>query len=168
MVNAERHRGDRRPQTPVRDPRACDQRPPRMTRRRRSRTALTGVTLLAGGLSGVLTGCAPEGDDAQATAEHFVAAVADGDGARACGLLTAAARAELEQSSGKPCPEAVVEEAVPDEPVKQVSVFETVAETRSTTHAVFLARSDAGWRVQAAACTPVTPDRPYDCSIQGG
>jgi hypothetical protein len=116
----------------------------------------------------LVAGCSAADDDARATAESFVDAIAAGDGARACGLLTPAARSELEQSSGRPCPESVVEEQVADEPVEDISVFETMAEARLATQVVFLARLDDGWRVQAAACTPTGDDRPYDCSIQGG
>jgi hypothetical protein len=115
----------------------------------------------------LLAGCAVQDDEARATAEEFVDALARGDGARACALLAPEARSGLEESSGQSCRAAVLAEKVPDEPVEEVDVFESMAEARFATHAVFLAQLDSGWRVRAAACTPV-PDSPYDCSIEGG
>lgn len=115
----------------------------------------------------VLAGCADAAkSDAADVAEQLLAAVADGDGETACSVLSPAARDELEQSSGRPCAQAILEEDLGPQPVRDVHVFNTMAEVRFSDQAVFLARFDGGWRVTAAACTPV-PDRPYDCSIQG-
>ena len=46
----------------------------------------------------------------------------------------------------------------------RVEVFDSMAQVRVGADTVFLSRYDGGWRVVAAACTPV-PGRPYDCSI---
>jgi hypothetical protein len=94
--------------------------------------------------------------------------VADGDGDAACALLAPATRSELEQSAGKPCPDALIEEHLPqvDEPVA-VDVFGTAGEVRYDAEAAFLARYDDGWRVVAAGCTP-QPPHPYDCKVTGG
>jgi hypothetical protein len=113
-----------------------------------------------------LSGCGGTQDDAATTvARRLLDAAAAGDGAGACAALAAPTRDELEQSSGKPCEEAVLEEDLGggDGPAG-VEVFDTMAQVVVGAETVFLSRYDGRWRVVAAACTPV-PDRPYDCSI---
>lgn len=116
----------------------------------------------------LLTSCGQAQETAvTAVAGDFVEAITAGDGARACDLLSVATRAELEQSTGKPCDRAVLEEDVQGGTPRSVSVFETTAQVKYEDQALFLSRFSSGWLVTAAACTPVR-DRPYDCSIQGG
>ncbi|MGF9753974.1 hypothetical protein AAII07_02135 [Microvirga sp. 0TCS3.31] len=113
-----------------------------------------------------LAGCGGTQDDAATTAaRRLLDAAAASDGAGACAVLAAPTRDELEQSSGKPCDEAVLEEELGsgDGPAS-VEVFDTMAQVVVGAETVFLSRYDGRWRVVAAACTPV-PDRPYDCSI---
>lgn len=116
-----------------------------------------------------LTGCASSQDEAaRATAGDFRAAVAAGDGAAACTLLSPRARAELEQSASAPCARAVLEEDLPTTgAVGDVRVFGTMARVGSGVGTVFLSRFDAGWRVVAAGCAPTSPDHPYDCRVEG-
>lgn len=129
---------------------------------RRGGAALAGACLL-------LSGCAGAQDDsAAAAAEAFYAAVGARDGVAACEALATPTRDELEQSSDKPCAQAVLEEDVPEvgRPVG-VEVFGTMAEVTYDGDRAFLSRYPGGWRVYAAACTPRGADR-FDCLIAGG
>lgn len=119
-----------------------------------------------------LTGCGGVGQrPATDTAQSFYAAVQERDGAAACALLVASTRAEVEQSEGKPCARAILEEDIPagERPVA-TQVFGTMAEVRYPQETAFLARSDQGWKVLAVACgtRPQGPERPYDCAVTGG
>ncbi|MFC7726559.1 hypothetical protein ACFQW6_15725 [Nocardioides sp. GCM10028917] len=112
-----------------------------------------------------LAGCGGTQDDAATTAaRRLLDAAAAGDGPGACAALAAPTRDELEQSSGKPCEEAVLEEELGGDGPASVEVFDTMAQVVVGAETVFLSRYDGRWRVVAAGCTPV-PDRPYDCSI---
>ena len=113
-----------------------------------------------------LASCAGSQDDAATTAALLLLDAAAGrDGAAACAALAGPTRDELEQSSGKPCEEAVLEEGLGDgEGPASVEVYETMAQVVVGSETVFLSRYDGRWKVVAAACTAV-PGRPYDCSI---
>jgi hypothetical protein len=113
-----------------------------------------------------LSGCAGSEDDAATTAAlRLLDAAAGGDGTAACAALAAPTRDELEQSSGKPCEEAVLEEELAGASgADRVDVFDSMARVVAGSQTVFLSRYDGRWKVVAAACTPVA-DRPYDCSI---
>jgi hypothetical protein len=114
-----------------------------------------------------LSGCASAQDEAIADATGaFYEAVAAGDGEHACAALAPASQSELEQSAGKPCAQAVLDEDVPEvaDP-QEIEVFGTMAQVRFAGETTFLTRFEDGWRVVAAACKP-TRTR-YDCSIQG-
>jgi hypothetical protein len=116
-----------------------------------------------------LSGCGsmPHADVVMAAAGAFHRAVADRDGAAACAELAPQTRSELEQSAGKPCAVAVLEEEVPPEAPSDPEVFGTQAMVRVGSGATFLSRFPDGWKVMAAACEP-RPGAPYDCSITGG
>ncbi len=132
------------------------------------RSMLTSVTVL-GLAATTLAGCAPAQDEGvRAVAARFYAAYAERDGAAMCAQLAPRTKSELEQSAGRPCEEAVLEEDVPeaDEPAK-VQVFGTQAEISWRGETTFLARFEGGWKVMAAACTPQRA-KPYDCTISGG
>jgi hypothetical protein len=133
----------------------------------RLRAGGSGIALLALGLP--LSACGDSGDAAAAdVAEHFYEAVSGKDGAAACDLLTPSAREELEESSGKSCDAAVIEETrAPGEADGAVEVFGTMAQVSFENDVVFLARLPDGWRVQAAGCSP-SADGPYSCTVQGG
>jgi hypothetical protein len=115
----------------------------------------------------LLTGCSHHADESAGTsAEDMLSAAAAGNGARACQLLSPSTRSDLEQSSGKPCRKAILEEHLTGGQIRKVEVFDTMAVVYLTGQTVFLSRFDSAWLVTAAACTPV-PHRPYDCAIQG-
>ena len=128
---------------------------------------------LASALSLVLVtnGCAGSQDGtASAVAQEYAAALGAGDGARACAVLAPSVRDELEQSSGKPCGEAVIEEAVPGEGENEgnvlVEVYGTSAQIRLSGDVLFLTRFQHTWRITAASCSS-TPREVYECRIKG-
>jgi hypothetical protein len=114
----------------------------------------------------LLAGCAGSQDAAAGSAaQDLLDAVRDGDGAAACAALAAPTREELEQTSGKACPDAVLEEDLAEgNGDARVQVFDSMAQVRIGTETLFLSRFDGRWLVVAAACTAV-PREPYDCSI---
>ena len=127
----------------------------------------SGIGLLALGLG--LSACGGSQDAAVTEVAHeFSAAVSDGDGATACNLLAPSTRTELEQSTGKACDRALLEE-LGGTPVAagDLHVYGLMAEVADDRGAVFLTRMPDGWHVLAAGCSP-RPDAPYDCAVEGG
>jgi hypothetical protein len=126
------------------------------------------VVLLA--LTGLLAGCATVGDRSRAADDvtlRFLSAVAGRDGGTACSLLAPDTAAEVADTGGKPCAEAVLEEELPAAgEVTGTDVYGQWAQVRLTGDTVFLAVFPDGWRVVAAGCTP-RPERPYDCVLKG-
>lgn len=124
--------------------------------------AVLALVLAVSGCSGA------RGDDVREVSARFHRALADGDGTAACAMLAPRTRSQLEQAAGRPCAEAVTEEAVPTAAgPAEVQVFGTQAEVRSDRDTLFLARFRDGWKVTAAGCTP-RPHEPYDCVLSGG
>jgi hypothetical protein len=127
-------------------------------------------TLVAATLVGLLAGgCAhPHDADVGAVASAFYRAYAASEGAAACDRLAPKTKSELEQSAGKACPDAVMEERLPQvsEPFA-VEVFGTQAAVKWEGETTFLARFQGEWKVMAAACKPQR-GLPYDCTISGG
>jgi ketosteroid isomerase-like protein len=127
--------------------------------------AATALVLAVSGCGGVDRGPATD------TAQRFYAAVQERDGEAACALLAPSTRSELEQSAGMPCPQAVLEEEIPEEgDPTATEVFGTMAQVRYADETAFLTRSDQGWLVLAVACgdRPEGQERPYDCQVKGG
>ena len=123
--------------------------------------------LLAGGACAlVLAGCAGAQDaPAASAAERLLTAAGQDDGRAACDVLAPATRSELEQTAGKPCAEAILEEDLTSPGTSaRVTVFDDMAQVVVGPETVFLSRFDGSWLVVAAACTPVEAG-PYDCSI---
>jgi len=86
----------------------------------------TVVAFMATGI--LLAGCSSSADQsAGASAEQLLSSAAQGDGTRACEVLSPSTRSELEQSSGKPCAQAILEEDLPSGGLEKVEVFETMA-----------------------------------------
>jgi hypothetical protein len=115
-----------------------------------------------------LSSCAGTQDAAAGSAaQDFLSSVQQQDGSAACTLLAPAARSALEDSSGRTCEEAVLEEDVgaPGSPVS-TEVYDSAAQVRFDSGTVFLSQFDGTWLVIGAACTPQPGDRPYDCSIE--
>ncbi|MBB4744147.1 hypothetical protein BJY16_007606 [Actinoplanes octamycinicus] len=117
-----------------------------------------------------LAGCGSVGgreEAAAAVATRLLAAAASQNGPQACATLAPDTTAELEESAGKPCPDAILDEELP-EPGRVVgtSVYGQWAQVRLADDTLFLAVFDDGWRVVAAGCTS-RGERPYDCTLQG-
>ena len=118
----------------------------------------------------VLAGCAgvgDRGDAAAAVALRMLTAVQNDDGAAACATLAPDTLAELEESAGQSCAEAILDEDLPQPgEVEQSRVYGQWAQVRLTGDTVFLGVFPGGWRVVAAGCTP-RGERPYNCDLQG-
>ncbi|MEH1058512.1 hypothetical protein V6U89_25295 [Micromonospora sp. CPCC 206171] len=118
-----------------------------------------------------LAGCGSvtdRGDAAAAVTVRMVDAVTAKDGAAACALLAPDTAAELEQSAGRPCAEAILEADLPGPgSVSHSKVYGQWAQVRLNGDTVFLAVCPGGWRVVAAGCT-ARGEEPYDCVLQGG
>ncbi|AZZ51464.1 hypothetical protein [Rathayibacter festucae] len=138
--------------------------------------ALSGVPAgtLAVGLVLSLAGCAglaPDAAAAGATAAAFEEALAAGDGAAACAVLTPrAAEAVVETGAGSTaCPDAIL--ALGLDPASagspRAEAFGQAAVVALGGDTVFLAASGDGWRVRAAGCTATGEDLPFDCAIDG-
>ena len=100
-------------------------------------------------------------------ATAFYIAVDASHWSSACHDLAPETAAKLVQSAGKACPAALEEEDLPDAgPVEGIEAFGTMAQVHFGQDTVFVSRFEDGWKVMAAACSPV-PSRPYDCRLEG-
>jgi hypothetical protein len=131
------------------------------------RLARTGVAIAAGGSLVAVAGCSSsQTPGVSAAAQGFYTAVAEGDGAGACELLSAATVTELEQSAGKACPEAVLEEDIPEPgDVDSARVYGTMAIVTAAGDTMFLSRFPQGWLVTAAGCQLSDQVDRYDCAV---
>ena len=129
------------------------------------------MMIVAMAAAALVTGCGSvgaRGDAAAAVALRMLQAVEHDDGATACTLLAPDTAAEVEQSNGKSCPEAILDEDLPAPgAVTRTEVYGQQAQVRLSGDTVFLGAFADGWRVVAAGCTP-RGERPYDCIVQGG
>jgi hypothetical protein len=92
----------------------------------------------------------------------------DTERSAACAVLAPNTASEVEQSAGKPCAQAILDEDLPAPgAVTGTDVYGQWAQVRLSDDTVFLAVFTGGWRVVAAGCRP-RQDRPYDCVLQGG
>ena len=114
-------------------------------------------------------GTAEREDDAAAVSVRFHAALKAGDGQAACDQLAEETASKLEQQEQKPCEEAILGLELP----KGGSVAVRRVEMRSAYaglaegSADFLDEGPDGWKVSAAGCRAVTPNRPYECELEG-
>jgi hypothetical protein len=122
------------------------------------------VTIGVGALT-LLTGCAAASEDDVATAAAAFEAPG-GDAQERCDLLAPATRAALESDAAAPCADALGDLPLPGGDVTSVEVWGGDAQVRIGGDVVFLTRTDAGWRVTAAACEP-RGEAPYDCEVEG-
>lgn len=129
----------------------------------------------AGAVLLVTTGCGSVEERrtaARDAAVDFERALGAEDGVALCAVLAPGVRDEVEQSSGTPCEEAVVEEDVPfvaaaGDAVEGVDVAGRQARVEFSADTLFLSRFSDGWKVVAAGCAP-RPERPYQCLLKGG
>jgi hypothetical protein len=129
------------------------------------------VFMIAASVLLTAAGCgsaADRGDAASASALRMLEAVSGRDGAAACELLAPGTVSELEESAGKPCSEAILDEDLPQPgAVTGAQVYGQWAQVHLTGDTVFLGAFPDGWRVVAAGCVS-QGDKPYDCMLQGG
>ena len=139
------------------------------TRPMADRPALWPTLVVAGLLASAvpLSGCGASGSAAQDVAVRFYEAVEAGQGAAACDLLAPESRRAIEQSTRKPCADALRSEdlSAPGR-VVETERFGNQAQVRFDHDTAFVAEFDEGWRLVAAGCTPREP-LPYDCTISG-
>jgi hypothetical protein len=120
---------------------------------------------LAGFAAGALlvTGCAGlEQPDVEQVATAFAA----GDPSARCELLAPATLATLEVEEAAACAQTIGELAPSGGQVVHTEVWGGEAQVRLADDTMFLTRTDAGWRVAAAGCTPAG-DAPYRCRVEG-
>jgi hypothetical protein len=116
-------------------------------------------------------GCAPASDEAaiRAVTNRFFAAVASGDGARACAQLSADTRTKLESQEGRPCRAAIGDLGLQRAAVTRVHVdiVDAMVELGDG-KAAFLGHERDGWSLSAVGCSSAgkTVDRPYDCDVE--
>jgi hypothetical protein len=128
-----------------------------------------GAAVLAVALS--TAGCARDGDGAtvRSVTDTFFAAVAAGDGARACEQLSPDTRAALESQEKAACRDAVTELKIDRGAAVHANVYilNAVVEL-SNGDAVFLDQGEQGWRIDAVGCTPSAKpvDRPFECELE--
>ena len=131
----------------------------------RGRARFRGLLVTPVAVVAVGCGGAPE-EGADRAADAFAAAVDGGDGGAACELLAPATVAELVQSTGKPCTEAVLEEISDPGRRIETETFGTMAQVRYSNDVMFVTEFEDGWKVMAAGCTS-RPGAPYDCRVKG-
>jgi hypothetical protein len=130
---------------------------------RRRATACRSVVVACALLTAACAGT--QDTEVSRAATGLLSAADSGDGAAACALLAPAVRTELEDTSGKPCDRAVLDEPLGEASGSvEVEVFDTTAQALVGSETLFLSRFDGRWLVIAAACTRV-PGAPYDCSV---
>ena len=111
-------------------------------------------------------GCGAQADGpAGDVASGFVAAIADGDGERACGLLADDTVEFVESSRDEDCPAVLAALDLPSDPVSELQVWGDGAQARTAGDTLFLRDGPSGWRVVAAGCTSRTSG-PYSCELE--
>jgi hypothetical protein len=122
--------------------------------------------LIVSGLTLVTTGCAssPDHRPVSAAAVDFVSAVADGNGAAACRVLTSDAQQSVSGATDVPCSKAVVSVDEKGTSVSSVQVWGDAAQVHVGQDVVFLRRVSGRWLVSAAGCVR-QPAGPYDCDV---
>ncbi|MCG8919305.1 hypothetical protein L6E12_26375 [Actinokineospora sp. PR83] len=105
----------------------------------------------------LLGGCGSGAEDlVRRAAGDFLSAVAGGDAARACELLTDEAREDADCGAL----------GITGGEVEQVEVWGDAARVRTASGVFFLRELAVGWRISGAGCEP-GGDRPYECEVGG-
>lgn len=106
-----------------------------------------------------------------AAARAFTSALERDDGAAACGLLSTGAVKTVEAERKKPCDQGIVEikdDVAPAGEPSDTDIAERSAFVKTgTDDAVFLDKTDAGWKISASGCKRQAGDAPYDCELEG-
>jgi hypothetical protein len=105
-------------------------------------------------------GCADtRGPSAARVAEDFFAAIRQGQGQRACALLTPRTAEDVES-----CAQEILTMGLDGGAVRGTAVWGSQAQVRFAGDTVFLDRFPSGWRVRAAGCSP-RAGLPYKCKV---
>jgi hypothetical protein len=129
-----------------------------------SRPGRSAALLAAGALALLVSGCSSaELPEVERVATEFEDA--SGDAQARCDLLTPQALEQLEEQLQKSCAEGIGDVPLEGGPVESVEVYGGDAQVRLSGDTVFLSKTQAGWRVAAAVCTP-QPEGPYDCEVE--
>lgn len=115
----------------------------------------------------LLGGCAASGAQPLSIATEFTDAVASGDGADACALLTQRAAADVEEQTGSPCAAGVVTLDLPSSAPSSAEAWGGEAFAESTEAALFLTRDGDSWLVRAAGCVEAVVEAPFECIVDG-
>lgn len=108
-----------------------------------------------------VAGCASaQNDPATATAQRFLSAAGQGQGAQACGLLAPEAARSLDD-----CEKEIVSMGLRAGAIRGAEVWGDEAQVRLDGDTLFLHRFPDGWRVRAAGCRP-RQDMPYECEVE--
>jgi hypothetical protein len=122
------------------------------------------VAVLVAALAVAATGCGKsEEDKAKSAVEDYLEAVSNGDGDKACGLVTAATKKKIEQSAKRPCPQTfsslnqgpgkAVLEAFKDAKVEGVKVDGDKAtadiKLRQLSQKTNLRKEDGDWKLES-------------------
>ncbi|MFF2032134.1 hypothetical protein [Arthrobacter sp. NPDC058192] len=118
---------------------------------------------------GALSGCAADGTEAAETAEAFHRDVASSDLAAACLLLQPKTREDTARSSDAGTCESQLEKAKIPAAGKLLDTerFGGNAFVEFENDTVFLAASDAGWKITGVGCTANGEEVPYTCEVGG-
>ena len=112
-----------------------------------------------------------DNDEPATAVKAFASSLDQGHGAAACGLLSTDAQDSIEKERKKPCAQGIVE--VKDDLEPRADPQETdVAEQSAivitgTDDAVFLDKTESGWKISASGCKRQAGDAPYDCELEG-
>ena len=114
----------------------------------------------------LVSGCGSSAAAPAARAGQLQASIAQGDAVAACATLAPSTRSTLEQEEQKSCRDTILDQGLPSAKGRALAkVYGSMAQVTYENETVFLSRYANGWRVIAAGCTPVTHDRPYECTL---
>jgi hypothetical protein len=108
------------------------------------------------------TGCAGL---QQPEVERVAAAFTESGAVDRCALLAPATVAALEHDESAPCAEALEQLDLSGGQLVSSAVWGENAQVRLTGDTLFLTRTDTGWKVAAAGCTP-HGEAPYLCRLE--
>jgi hypothetical protein len=100
----------------------------------------------------------------QPEVEQVAAAFMESGPVDRCVLLAPATVAALEHDESAPCADALGQLDLPGGQVVSSAVWGENAQVRLTGDTLFLTRTDTGWKVAAAGCTP-HGEAPYLCRL---
>jgi hypothetical protein len=128
--------------------------------------------VVATATAAIAIGCGASADEenaAASVARAFHAAVANHDGAQACGLLAPQTRQALERTSRAPCAQAVLAGKLATAgDVRKVDLAGDRAQVALARDTVFLTVLAENWKIVAAGCRPRGGEQPYACLIAQG